>query len=59
MVIPMLWNSVDPQKIKMEISIVTYILAAIGWLMMFWILMTGVGLIIDRVTGKDYTNRIG
>jgi len=59
MVIPMFWNSVDPQKIKMEISIVTYILAAIGWLMMFWILMTGVGLIIDRVTGKDYTNRIG
>ena len=59
MVIPMFWNSVDPQKIKMEISIVTYILAAIGWLMMFWILMTGIGLIIDRVTGKDYTNRIG
>lgn len=59
MVIPMFWNSVDPQKIKMEISIVTYILAAIGWLMMFWILMTGVGLIIDRITGKDYTNRIG
>lgn len=57
--IPMFWNSVDPQKIKMEISIVTYILAAIGWLMMFWILMTGIGLIIDRVTGKDYTNRIG
>ena len=59
MVIPMFWNSVDPQKIKMEISIVTYILATIGWLMMFWILMTGVGLIIDRITGKDYTNRIG
>lgn len=59
MVIPMFWNSVDPQKIKMEISIVTYILAAIGWLMMFWILMIGIGLIIDRVTGKDYTNRIG
>lgn len=55
----MFWNAIDPQKIKMEISVVTWILATIGWLMMFWILMTGVGLIIDRITGKDYTNRIG